>query len=59
MKRAGATTLVQSQEDCVVFGMPMEAIRLGAAEYVLPPKRISEAITTLLDGRVPADTRHV
>jgi chemotaxis receptor (MCP) glutamine deamidase CheD len=35
MKKAGATTLVQSQEDCVVFGMPEVAIDLGAADEVL------------------------
>ena len=59
LRERGGVTIAQDKESSVVFGMPMEAIRLGAAEYVLPPKRISEAITTLLDGRVPADTRHV
>jgi two-component system chemotaxis response regulator CheB len=40
MKRAGATTIAQDESTCVVFGMPAEAIRLGAAEHVLPPSRI-------------------
>jgi two-component system chemotaxis response regulator CheB len=40
MKRAGATTLVQSQEDCVVFGMPKVAIDLGAADEVLSLKQM-------------------
>jgi two-component system chemotaxis response regulator CheB len=36
LKEAGATTVVQNEESCVVFGMPREAIRLGAAQKVLP-----------------------
>ncbi len=30
MKRAGAFTIGQDQRSCVVYGMPMEAMRLGA-----------------------------
>jgi two-component system chemotaxis response regulator CheB len=41
MKNAGATTLVQSQEDCVVFGMPKVAIDLGAADEVVSLKQMS------------------
>ncbi len=36
MKRAGAMTLVQDESTSVVFGMPREAIRLGAASRILP-----------------------
>jgi len=35
MKRSGAMTLAQDEESSVVFGMPREAIRLGAARHVL------------------------
>lgn len=35
MRRAGAETVAQDEASCVVFGMPREAIRLGAAEQVL------------------------
>jgi two-component system, chemotaxis family, protein-glutamate methylesterase/glutaminase len=35
MKQAGATTIVQDESSSVVFGMPREAIRLGAADHVL------------------------
>jgi two-component system chemotaxis response regulator CheB len=38
---------VQDEETSVVFGMPMEAIRLGAADYVLPPARIAATIHSL------------
>lgn len=36
MRRAGAHTIAQDEASCVVFGMPREAISLGAAERVLP-----------------------
>ena len=36
LKEAGATTVAQNEESCVVFGMPREAIRLGAAQKILP-----------------------
>jgi len=32
MREAGARTLAQDEASCVVFGMPKEALRLGAAE---------------------------
>jgi len=48
LRKAGGVTIAQDKESSVVFGMPMEAIRLGAAEHVLPPKKISEAIRSLV-----------
>ena len=36
MRQAGARTAAQNEASCVVFGMPREAIRLGAAVEVLP-----------------------
>jgi chemotaxis response regulator CheB len=36
MREAGAHTIAQDQETCVVFGMPREAIERGAAMQVLP-----------------------
>jgi two-component system, chemotaxis family, protein-glutamate methylesterase/glutaminase len=44
MKRAGARTIAQDEASCVVFGMPKEAIRLGAADRVLPLSQIAAAI---------------
>ncbi len=44
MKQAGATTLAQDEDSSVVFGMPKEAIALGAADKVLPLKRIAGEI---------------
>lgn len=42
MRQAGARTIAQDEETCVVFGMPKEAIALGAAEYVAPLPQIAQ-----------------
>jgi two-component system chemotaxis response regulator CheB len=44
MKDAGALTIAQDEETCVVFGMPKEAIKLGGADRVLPLDQIAPAI---------------
>ena len=44
MKKAGASTVAQDEETCVVFGMPKEAIELGAADRVVPLDRIASEI---------------
>ena len=41
MKRAGSKTIAQDEASCIVFGMPREAIRLGAVDHVLPLNRIA------------------
>ncbi len=44
MKRAGAYTLAQDEASCVVFGMPREAIVLGAVDEVAPLNEISRRV---------------
>ena len=44
MRDAGAHTIAQDEASCVVFGMPKEAIKLGAAIEVLPLTDIADAI---------------
>ncbi len=44
MKQAGARTVAQDEASCVVFGMPKEAIKRGAADRVLPLADISSAV---------------
>ena len=44
MRQAGAATIAQDEASCVVFGMPKEAIAIGAAESILPLQRIPNAI---------------
>lgn len=46
MKEAGAYTIAQDEASCVVFGMPKEAIKLGAAEIVRPLNEIATTILT-------------
>jgi two-component system chemotaxis response regulator CheB len=48
MKDAGATTIAQDQASSVVHGMPGEAIKLGAATYILPPEGIATMLTGLI-----------
>lgn len=36
VRRAGGITIAQDEETSIVFGMPQQAIMLGAAEYVVP-----------------------
>ena len=40
MKQAGAFTIAQNESTCVVFGMPSEAIKLGAVDRVLGLEQI-------------------
>jgi two-component system chemotaxis response regulator CheB len=40
----GARTIAQDEASCVVFGMPKEAIKLGAVDHVLPLGRVADAI---------------
>lgn len=44
MKNAGAATFAQDEASCVVFGMPREAILIGAAQEVVPLSEMSERI---------------
>jgi two-component system chemotaxis response regulator CheB len=44
MKNAGAYTIAQDEATSVVFGMPKEAIALGAADKVLPLDRLPSEI---------------
>ena len=48
MKKAGAKTIAQDEKSCVVFGMPREAIKLGAAEKVVPLQDITRVALDLI-----------
>jgi two-component system chemotaxis response regulator CheB len=45
--RRGGLTIAQDRATSVVFGMPGEAVRLGAAQQVLPIERIGPALGRL------------
>jgi two-component system chemotaxis response regulator CheB len=44
MKKAGAWTIAQDEASSIVFGMPKEAIELGAVEEVCPLSRLSSTV---------------
>ena len=44
MRKQGAYTIAQDEESCVVFGMPREAISIGAAREIVSLSLIPEAI---------------
>jgi two-component system chemotaxis response regulator CheB len=46
MRDAGATTMAQDERTCVVFGMPAEAIKLGAVDRVVALPDIARAVLT-------------
>ncbi|MBE7440339.1 MAG: chemotaxis response regulator protein-glutamate methylesterase [Spirochaetales bacterium] len=44
MRKAGCRTIAQDRATSVVYGMPAEAARLGAAERILPLEEMARAI---------------
>ncbi|HUG24031.1 chemotaxis-specific protein-glutamate methyltransferase CheB [Piscinibacter sp.] len=48
MREVGALTLVQDMDSAVIYGMPGEAVRLGAATHVLSPATIAVALNRLV-----------
>lgn len=49
MKQAGARTIAQDEESCVVFGMPKEAIKLNIIDRVVPLGQISNEVIRMLN----------
>ena len=61
LREAGAMTIAQNEETCVVFGMPREAIRLEAARYVMPLDQIGPRLdhwTSVAAPHSENDVRH-
>lgn len=48
MRQAGARTFAQDESSCVVFGMPAEAIRCGAAQHVVRLDQVPRQILQLV-----------
>ncbi len=51
MKNAGAYTVAQNEETCVVYGMPGAAVALGAADKILPLDKIAGDLLHQLNKR--------
>lgn len=50
LRRAGGLTIAQDEASCIVYGMPREAARLGAAERILPLSEIGPAVAARTSG---------
>jgi two-component system chemotaxis response regulator CheB len=48
LKKIGARTIAQNQETCIVWGMPREAAKIGAAEFILALDAIPQKIMDLI-----------
>lgn len=55
MRDAGAVTIAQDKSTSAVFGMPAEAIKLGAAQYILPLPEIPIKIHQVMAIAPPPD----
>ncbi|MBL8917636.1 MAG: chemotaxis protein CheB [Myxococcaceae bacterium] len=51
LRARGGHTIAQDEASCVVWGMPKEAIALGAAELVLPLDRIAAQLIAWVGAR--------
>lgn len=49
IRKSGGVTLAQDEATSVVFGMPKEAIELGAAQQILPLQKIAPILTSLAE----------
>ena len=52
MKEAGAITLTQDEESSVVYGMPMQAVKLGASMKVVPLQNMAAEIVHSLQSEL-------
>lgn len=56
IRQAGGQTIAQSEDTCIVFGMPRAAIELDAAQEILSPGLIAKAINAFnCNGGIPKE----
>ncbi len=58
MKKAGAINIAQDEKSCVVFGMPKEAINLGAVDYVQDINSIANKTISILETKITISSKH-
>lgn len=49
MKQAGAKTIAQDEKSCVVFGMPKEAIKVGAVDKVVDIRNVAKIALGMIE----------
>lgn len=52
----GAATIVQDRDSSVIFGMPGEAIKLDAADFILTPEEIIAYLNSTAKAKGPVDS---
>jgi two-component system chemotaxis response regulator CheB len=57
MREAGAYNIAQDEASCVVYGMPREAVAVGAVHEILPLQRISAQLLAQLRSAGPVLSR--
>jgi two-component system, chemotaxis family, protein-glutamate methylesterase/glutaminase len=55
MLEAGATTIAQDEASSVVWGMPGAAVKISAAQSVLPLHRVAHELLRLVAGNTPSN----
>ncbi|MCE5272837.1 chemotaxis-specific protein-glutamate methyltransferase CheB [bacterium] len=55
IRESGGLTIAQDRESSMIFGMPGEAQKLGAAGLVLPPGQIVDALLGSVQSEAPRD----
>jgi two-component system chemotaxis response regulator CheB len=53
LRHAGALTIAQDEASSVVFGMPREAIEMGAVDRILALDQIAAALTAVASETEP------
>jgi len=48
MKQMGADTIAQNEKSCVVYGMPKEAVKMGAVDKVVSLDKIADEIVRMV-----------
>jgi two-component system chemotaxis response regulator CheB len=51
MRNKGSRTIAQDEQSCVVFGMPMEAIKVGAAERVVSLDEVTRTLIQMAQSK--------
>jgi two-component system, chemotaxis family, protein-glutamate methylesterase/glutaminase len=52
MRQAGAITIAQNQQSCVVYGMPKVAADIGAVQHTAAPAQMPALLLQILRRRV-------
>jgi two-component system chemotaxis response regulator CheB len=50
IKKQGGYTIVENEDTAVVYGMPQEVIKVGAAETILPLHQIPDEMIRVMKG---------